>query len=559
MECYRTASGAVGVKNSARGLAPFADRHGHTQGAWKASPRPPGVFAADRLSRAKLGGLAIIGQTGDLPDLPATSSRRPSRELSRRPQTSVIFKDLSDDTDDALDDTATTATTATTASTSAPLMRLGLGIDLSKICQMSGVDPDANLVSAVEAVPSSASTRRRPPAINRLDSIVENKETVLPALTSTMNALQRDKERSEQVIATMTARANAVGKMEASLFAAVLVEEEAQSAEMGMPSPTRQGRGGRTVLDSLEQGQKTRDVANAKDGQDDRGRAGGNDVNDSRGSGQDKEAQRDSAALTSGQKTRDVANAKDVQDDRGRAGGDNVNDSRGSGQDKEAQRDSAALTSGENAVDATSDDESDMAFGHAATLKARTGEELEEQDQMESLGAKCCPVGRMKKSKTKTKTKKKKKKKRGSGGGAEDEDEDEDEELEDDDDYVDDGVIEDFIEDLFAAYGTVKDNKGRPLMNNPAVRKFFTDFGFGVCDVDYICQADLAYANELERQIDMNFRFDLSKGEAKRGLSLKAFTCCMDQVISRGVSRSIAKDLFNEYSGDAERMRRELA
>lgn len=123
------------------------------------------------------------------------------------------------------------------------------------------------------------------------------------------------------------------------------------------------------------------------------------------------------------------------------------------------------------------------------------------------------------------------------------------------DEELDDVAIDQFIDELFAAYATTKDNRGNPLMNNPAMRKFFNDFCFGKSLTNTIVKADMTYANEIERQIDMHFRFDLSKVEAKRGLCVKAFSVCMDQVMTRGTSRNIARGWFDKYSGNAQLMR----
>jgi hypothetical protein len=119
-------------------------------------------------------------------------------------------------------------------------------------------------------------------------------------------------------------------------------------------------------------------------------------------------------------------------------------------------------------------------------------------------------------------------------------------------------AIDGFIEDLFDEYAGTADNKGRPLMNNPALRCFFKDFGVKNT-ASWLVQADLRYADEIERQIDLSFRFDLSKAEARRGLCLKSFTCLLDQLMPRGASRNFAKKRFHQYAGSARNMRMALS
>jgi hypothetical protein len=119
---------------------------------------------------------------------------------------------------------------------------------------------------------------------------------------------------------------------------------------------------------------------------------------------------------------------------------------------------------------------------------------------------------------------------------------------------VDDEEIEAFMERLFAEYGGTKDNRGRPLMNNPGLRTFYSAF---FCEDDpakITSDADSRYDIEIERQMDMHFRFDLSKAECKRGLCYKAFLVLLDQTTQRCVSRRIARKWYHCYAGDAKKM-----
>lgn len=120
--------------------------------------------------------------------------------------------------------------------------------------------------------------------------------------------------------------------------------------------------------------------------------------------------------------------------------------------------------------------------------------------------------------------------------------------------------LDGFIEELFYEYtgrGT-RDKKGRPLMNGICLRHFFSDFALTKAD-RVIVAADQGYADEIQRQVDMNFIYDLSKSEAKRGLCFQSFMQLLDQVMSRGMARTIARQRFNEYAGNARAMREHLS
>lgn len=120
---------------------------------------------------------------------------------------------------------------------------------------------------------------------------------------------------------------------------------------------------------------------------------------------------------------------------------------------------------------------------------------------------------------------------------------------------VSEEMISKFIEDMFAEYASTKDGKKRPLMNNGALRSFFQDF-VSVDPWQVIAEADMHYANEIERQKDICSHFDLTKAEAGRGLSFKSFVILLDRAMGgRGVARSTAKQHFEMYSGDVRSMR----
>eukprot|EP00928_Gymnodinium_smaydae_P020373 TRINITY_DN17872_c1_g5_i1.p1 TRINITY_DN17872_c1_g5~~TRINITY_DN17872_c1_g5_i1.p1 ORF type:complete len:501 (-),score=102.97 TRINITY_DN17872_c1_g5_i1:67-1569(-) len=126
---------------------------------------------------------------------------------------------------------------------------------------------------------------------------------------------------------------------------------------------------------------------------------------------------------------------------------------------------------------------------------------------------------------------------------------------------ISDEEVDEFLEALFAEYcrGTT-DNRGRPLMNNPALRIFFRDF----CtrsggENDYIVQADMKYDEEIERQTDLHCRYDLSKAEAKRGLCFDTFQITLYGLMSKGMSRRVARGWFDVYAGSAQKMREHCA
>lgn len=123
--------------------------------------------------------------------------------------------------------------------------------------------------------------------------------------------------------------------------------------------------------------------------------------------------------------------------------------------------------------------------------------------------------------------------------------------------HATDDQIDRFLEELFEIFCESKDNRGLPLMNNPALRRFFQAFlrgqkGAGLSSV--LAYADVHYAEEIQRQADLCFRFDLSKGEAQRGLCFKAFNILLKQAMPGGSSIGLARKWFARYAGDAHRM-----
>jgi len=120
-------------------------------------------------------------------------------------------------------------------------------------------------------------------------------------------------------------------------------------------------------------------------------------------------------------------------------------------------------------------------------------------------------------------------------------------------DDISDERVDGFIEEMFVQYCTAKDKRSMPLMNGAGVRSFFIDFT-GAEDGNLVALADVMFEEELERQTDLNFVFELSKADAARGLCFKAFQCLLDQAIPRGTSRRIARRHFHTYAGNAAAM-----
>lgn len=117
-----------------------------------------------------------------------------------------------------------------------------------------------------------------------------------------------------------------------------------------------------------------------------------------------------------------------------------------------------------------------------------------------------------------------------------------------------DEELDAFLGELFPVYAGARDNGGRPLMDGASLRRFFRDFAMARAE-RVLAAADGCYADEIQRQVDLNFRFDLSKAEAKRGLCFQSFMQVLNQAMTYGMARTLARQRFDEYAGDALAMR----
>lgn len=122
---------------------------------------------------------------------------------------------------------------------------------------------------------------------------------------------------------------------------------------------------------------------------------------------------------------------------------------------------------------------------------------------------------------------------------------------------VSDERLSEFIEGRFVEFSVAKDKQGRPLMTLPYLRSFLVDLmsmstSCGVkIDTDQVMRlADKQYAEEIERQVDMNFFYDLAKVDSRRGLTFKAFHCLLDQVMPRGMSKKLARAWFDQFAAN---------
>merc|ERR1719401_923125 len=122
-----------------------------------------------------------------------------------------------------------------------------------------------------------------------------------------------------------------------------------------------------------------------------------------------------------------------------------------------------------------------------------------------------------------------------------------------------DDALDEFMEELFNEYAGAAENGGHSLMNNTALRHFFRDFFGSTGPEGAVARADLRYADEIQRQMDICSCFGLTRVQAKKGLCFRAFICLLDRVVPRGISRSFARQRFDEYSGNAHEMRAQLA
>lgn len=90
-------------------------------------------------------------------------------------------------------------------------------------------------------------------------------------------------------------------------------------------------------------------------------------------------------------------------------------------------------------------------------------------------------------------------------------------------------------------------------MNCPDLRRYFRAM-FGE-ENQAKAKADLSYDLFLERQVDMSFRFELSKAEAKRGLTLMTFQTLINEIMPKGVSRNAVAERFCDFAGDAKALK----
>ncbi|CAE7655258.1 unnamed protein product [Symbiodinium sp. CCMP2592] len=120
---------------------------------------------------------------------------------------------------------------------------------------------------------------------------------------------------------------------------------------------------------------------------------------------------------------------------------------------------------------------------------------------------------------------------------------------------VTDNDLSEFLQELFSQYSTSRDKKGRPLMSNAGLRRFLQDFTFGpgsrpsqAGQAHLAAQADVRYDEEIERQSNMPTVFDLTKGDANRGLCFKSFDIVVNQVNMPCSSKEMTKRWFITYS-----------
>ncbi|CAE8612698.1 unnamed protein product, partial [Polarella glacialis] len=104
--------------------------------------------------------------------------------------------------------------------------------------------------------------------------------------------------------------------------------------------------------------------------------------------------------------------------------------------------------------------------------------------------------------------------------------------------------LDEFFLTLFGLYSSSHDNRGRPLMNNMDLRRFLQDFVPAEYTNKALGRADFMYDEEIERQQDLSFAYDLSKGEASRGLTMKAFNLCLHKLKLPKRSKDMAEKWF---------------
>eukprot|EP00440_Ansanella_granifera_P009281 gb/GFBE01010059.1/.p1 GENE.gb/GFBE01010059.1/~~gb/GFBE01010059.1/.p1 ORF type:complete len:502 (+),score=60.48 gb/GFBE01010059.1/:1-1506(+) len=127
------------------------------------------------------------------------------------------------------------------------------------------------------------------------------------------------------------------------------------------------------------------------------------------------------------------------------------------------------------------------------------------------------------------------------------------------DDDVSDEQLQSFIEQLFGEYSRLRDSAGRPLMDNNGLRQFFLAFVPGKENNAVKASADACFDDEIERQTNMHFSFDLSKKDARRGLSYRMFYIILNQVMPSGFSFEVGRQRFAEFNGNAREMKEALS
>lgn len=128
----------------------------------------------------------------------------------------------------------------------------------------------------------------------------------------------------------------------------------------------------------------------------------------------------------------------------------------------------------------------------------------------------------------------------------------------DEDHSISDELLDDFLVELFMEYSLLWDTQGRPLLNNPGLRRFFEAFMKGRAS-EVLASADICYAEEIQRQEDLHFTFDLKKVDAKKGLCFRAFLIVLGKLLPGGRSRKIARRHFMDFHGSAALMREALS
>mmetsp|Transcript_81237 Transcript_81237/g.143274 ORF Transcript_81237/g.143274 Transcript_81237/m.143274 type:complete len:357 (-) Transcript_81237:126-1196(-) len=126
-------------------------------------------------------------------------------------------------------------------------------------------------------------------------------------------------------------------------------------------------------------------------------------------------------------------------------------------------------------------------------------------------------------------------------------------------DEISDEQIGEFLHGCFQAYSLLWDVQGRPLINNTALRRFFKAFVAASSAEHALAKADECYAEEIERQEQLHYSFDLTKKDARRGLCFKMFVIVLNSVFPGGVSQDMARERFRQFHGSATLMAQRLS